>query len=208
MTRDLRGYISLLLLLSACTAGAEDFRLRDGTVFRQARVVEVRPDSLILMHEGGMAMTDLAKLPKAIQARYNYDPEKAAAHRARETASRQAAAEDAHRLLSARDERRMELSRAQFESTQGAPNSGDDIGEVSLSYRASAGDRAYAAAISRIGGEIAQAEESRRAAASVPTTFWTADFWQHPVLRFLGMVMGGAGPGSGSGSGSEPRGWR
>lgn len=182
--------------------------MSDGTVYRQVHVVEVRPDALIFTHEKGMAMADLEKLPKSIRSRFNYDPVKAAAYRKRDTASRQATAEEDSRLLAAREERKMELSRLQMEASEATP--GEGFGEVSFSYRASAADRAYASAIAQIAGKIAQTEELRRAAASEPKTFWTADFWQNPVLRFLGIVMGGLGGEGvgGSGSASEPRGWR
>lgn len=210
MTRNFPGFFALMLFASVSIAGAEDFKMSDGTVYRQARVVEVRPDALILLHESGSAMADLAKLPKAIQNRYNYDPAKAAAHRERETAARKTIAEDANRLIEARNERRMALSRAQFEAIQSAPLPGENVGEVSLSYQASAGDRTYAAAIAHVAGEIARTDASRRAAASEPVTFWTLEFWQHPVLRVLTALMGGAGPSGGSAprSDSEPRGWR
>lgn len=208
--RAMRWRVVLLWLLSACVASAEDFKTNDGTVYRQVHVVEVRPDALIFTYEKGMAMADFAKLPKSIRSRYHYDPAKAAAYRERDAASRQAIAEEDSRLLVAREERKMELSRLQMEASEATATPGEGFGEMSFSYQANAADRAYASAIAQIAGKIAQTEELRRAAASEPKTFWTADFWQNPVLRFLGIVMGGLGGEGvgGSGSASEPRGWR
>jgi hypothetical protein len=97
-----------LLLLAACEAYAEDIRLTDGTVFRNAHVVEVRPDALVVSHERGMVLADLAKLPKALRSRYGYDPGKAAAYREREAKMRDAKVEEDQRLLAALEKRRME----------------------------------------------------------------------------------------------------
>jgi hypothetical protein len=209
MTRPHRALLCLVLSLPECIACAEDFKLSDGTVFRQVRVLEVRPDALILSHEKGVAMADLDKLPKAIRSRYHYDPAKAAAYREREAATRQAVAEENRRLVVTREERQMELSRMQFEGIEGTGTPGEAVAEMSFSYRASAAERAHAAAISRIAGEIGETEQMRNSALRQPLTFWNSDFWNNPVMKFLGMVLGGSNAsGEDSRSPSEPRGWR
>ena len=196
----------LLLLLPGCIAAAEDFKLSDGTVFRQVRVLEVRPDALVLAHDRGTAMADLEKLPRGIRARYGYDPSKAAAYRKREAVARQAAAEEDRRLIAAHEERKQALARAQWEAADAATAPFTGVGETHLFFRVGDTDRAYAAAVTRVGAEIAQAEEARLAAARAPETFWTAPFWRHPIVIILGGLLGGGG--RGEGSNSEPRNWR
>ena len=215
MTRGFRALYSLVLWLPVCSASAEDFKLSDGTVFRKVRVVEVRPDSLTLLHEGGVTLANLAKLPEAIRARYGYDPRKAAAYRERETKVREAKLAEERRLIAAHEERQMNLAHLRMEASAAAGTPGASLNDAHFSYGSgvTAGSavtaRSYASGEARIGAEIERHEEARIAAARAPDTFWTADFWKHPVVQIISGLLG-AGGGSGSSEflDTTPRNWR
>ena len=196
-----------MLALPACLAGAEDFKLSDGTVFRHVRVVEVRPDALVLMHDGGMAIANLAKFPKAIRTRYGYEPGKAAAFREREAIAREARLVEDRRLVAAHEQRRMELARQRMEASAALETPGPAFGETHFSYGVTVAPRSPASAEAFIAAEIEHHEELRMAAARAPDTFWTADFWKHPAVKIIGSLLG-AGGGGGERSASEPRNWR
>ena len=215
MNRGSRALYSLVLWLPICSASAEDFKLSDGTVFRKVRVVEVRPDSLTLLHEGGVALADLAKLPKMLRARYGYDARKAAAYREHETKVREAKLAEDRRLVAAHEERRMNLARLQMEASQAAGTPGRSFDDAHFSYggAAPAGNavmaRSYASGEARIGAQIELHEEARIAAARAPDTFWTADFWKHPVVQIIGGLLGAGGAGGSSEFlNTAPRNWR
>ena len=197
--------LCLVLSLLTCAASGEDLKLSDGTVLRRVRVLEVKPDSLILLHDGGETMTDLGKLPKQIRARYGYDPRKAAAHREREAAARQSKLAEERRLIEAHEQRKLELARLRMEASEAGGASGTDLTNLHVSYQVGAAERAYASGVARIGAEVARYEESR-VAAIASQNFWTADFLKHPLLQLVGGLLGGSG-GSGV-SDSEPRSWR
>jgi len=204
---------SLLLLLPGFGA-AEDFKLSDGTVFRGARVLEVRPDALVLLHERGIAMADLAKLPRAVRVRFRYDPHKAAAYRIRETEKRQAQAEEKRLLITAREKQEEARARTQLDAAEVTPEGSTGPDETQLSFRMNDVDRNFAAAVSYMATEIAQKEEARISEARTSQTFWGAPFWRHPLVAMLcGLFSGGAGSNGSSsasrdGSNSEPRNWR
>jgi hypothetical protein len=190
----------LAVLLAGSAAFGEDFKLSDGTVLHRVRVVEVRPDALVVAHDKGVAMADLAKLPRAIRERYAYDAGKAAGFREREERTRKAVAEENRRLITAHEERRFALARAQWEAASTAESFVAVDGEIRFSPRESSANRALMA---EVGGQVTRAEEAR-IAANAPVTFWTAPFWN--VLKVL---TGGGGAGArDAGSTSEPRNWR
>jgi hypothetical protein len=60
---------------------ATTIRDNSGREFRQARIKTVDPDGLLVSHEGGVTKVPFVDLPKEIQERYGYDPEKAVAFR-------------------------------------------------------------------------------------------------------------------------------
>jgi len=197
----------LVLLLSGGVAAGEDFKLSDGTVLRGVRVVEVRPDALIVEHEKGMAMADLAKLPRAVRVRYGYDSRKAAAYRKQETEARRVTAEDNRRLVVAHEQRKREINQAEWQAPGAVESPSGVSGEIRFTPRLSASERAFSAGVAGIGREIAKAEEAR-IEADAPVTFWTAPFWKSPVMRVLGALLGGAGGGQGEPFHSEPRNWQ
>lgn len=189
----------LAVLLIGPAAFGEDFKLSDGTVLHRVRVVEVRPDALVVAHDKGVTMADLGKLPRAIRERYGYDAGRAASFREREESARKAVAEENRRLIAAHEERKLALARAQWEAASTTGSSVAVDGEIRFTPRESTASRALMA---EVGGQVSRAEEAR-IAAHAPVTFWTAPFWN--VLKML--TGGGAGTRDAE-STSEPRGWR
>jgi len=189
----------LFLLLAGSVALGEDFKLSDGTTLRGVRVLEVRPDALVVAHDKGVAMADLEKLPKTVRTRYGYDPRKAASFRERDLTARRTVAEENSRLIAAHDERKRAVARAEWEAStaEGAPAANG--GEIRFTPRESTSDRAY---VAEVGRQVDQAQEARRA-ANAPVTFWTAPFWN--VLK---AVLGSGSGARDTESNSEPRNWR
>ena len=183
--------LTALLFLLPLIALGEDLRLRDGTVYRRARVSDVAPDGLIVNYEKGMAKIDFEQLPKPLQERYGFDPGKAARFRAEETrTARQTAAEN-QRLIKEHEARVMENLRKSMEQN------GDGF-----SYGGSQSD---ARVIRRVDAIVTAHADALLAAARAPATFWNAPFWQSPVMHFLSGILGGGG-GGGGGRPPEPRG--
>lgn len=73
------------LLLAAAIANAEDFKLIDGTEYKNVRISRVEPDGVVLITNSGIVKLYFTELPKEIQERYHYDTQKAAAFSAAQT---------------------------------------------------------------------------------------------------------------------------
>jgi hypothetical protein len=189
---------AILIPLICCVANAEDLKLTDGSVLRQVRVVEVRPDALVVAHQNGIAMANFEKLPKAVRTHYGLDARKATAYREREAAARQSVAEENRRLVAEYEQRKIALARARMGAGDAALN------QSGLTYR-QGGDRSYDNAVEYVEKEIARAEEQRIEEARKADTFWTAPFWKNPIVKLLGAFFSGGG--AGGGFNSEPRNW-
>src|SRR5438874_11523798 len=57
---------------------------------KNVKVSRVEPDGLVLSSKSGISKVYFAELPKDIQQRFNYDPEKAAAYSAEQVANSEA----------------------------------------------------------------------------------------------------------------------
>ncbi len=188
--------VLLLAFLLPLVVRAEELRLKDGTVYRQARVAQVMPDGVIVSHETGSAKIDYEQLQPVLRTRYGIDPKKAAIFRTTEAQrARETAAEDL-RLVKAQHER--DVARIRELTAQlgegGQFSYGGNPEDVSLA-------RAARAARAAMEAEI----EMRRASALVPQTFWTAPFWDSTPMRILGALLGG-GKGGPSAAQTGPRG--
>jgi hypothetical protein len=189
---------AVLIPLLGSMANAEDLKLTDGSLLRQVRVVEVRPDALVVSHQNGVAMASYEKLPRAVRTHYGLNARDAAAYRERETAVRQGVAEENRRLAADYEQRKIARARTQMEGVdRGVSPSG-------LTYR-QGGDRSYDNAVEYVEKEIARAEEQRIEEARKADTFWTAPFWKNPIVKLLGAFFGGGG--AAGGFNSEPRNW-
>lgn len=81
--------IAILAALSASLALADDFKTTDGKDDKEATVTRVDPDGIMVKTKSAMVKLYFAELPKEVQQRFNYDPEKAAAYSAQQSAATQ-----------------------------------------------------------------------------------------------------------------------
>jgi hypothetical protein len=100
--------LAILALLCASVALAEDFRTVNGKEYKNATISRVEADGIVLKTKSGISKVYFTELPKEVQQRYGYHPEKIAAavqKRAEESQRRQA--ESASAAIRARE--RMEI---------------------------------------------------------------------------------------------------
>ena len=74
-----RPTFAFLAALFTSLALAEDFKTVDGKEYKDATVSRVEPDAIVVTSKSGICKIYFAELPKAVQERFHYDPEKAAA---------------------------------------------------------------------------------------------------------------------------------
>jgi hypothetical protein len=70
--------LAILVALFASIALADDFKTVDGKEYKNAKVSRVEPDGLVLMTKSGISKVYFSELPKEVQERFGYDPQKAA----------------------------------------------------------------------------------------------------------------------------------
>jgi hypothetical protein len=78
------------MALSASLAVADDFKTTNGKEYKNATVTRVEPDGIVVKSKSGISKVYFVELPKEVQERFHYNPEKAAAA---QTAAAQQAAE-------------------------------------------------------------------------------------------------------------------
>ena len=71
--------LAILAALSASIALADDFKTVNGKEYKNATVSRVEPDGIVLRSKSGIAKVYFTELPKDVQQRFGYDPEKIAA---------------------------------------------------------------------------------------------------------------------------------
>jgi hypothetical protein len=82
--------LAILMALSASLAVADDFKTTNGKEYKNATVTRVEPDGIVVKSKSGISKVYFVELPKEVQERFHYNPEKAAAA---QTAAAQQAAE-------------------------------------------------------------------------------------------------------------------
>jgi vacuolar-type H+-ATPase subunit I/STV1 len=70
--------LAILAALVASLALAEDFKTTSGKEYKSATVSRVEPDGLVLRTKSGISKVYFTELPKEIQERFKYDPQKGA----------------------------------------------------------------------------------------------------------------------------------
>ena len=87
--------LSILAALSASLALADDFKTINGKEYKNATISRVEPDGIVLKTKSGISKIYFTELPKDVQERFHYDPEKAAAagHQQQSAVEKAAAAE-------------------------------------------------------------------------------------------------------------------
>lgn len=89
--RTMKWAIFLTLLVSTLVAAEEKVKITttDGKTY-EGKITRVEASAITVMHTGGIARIDFARLPEEVQKKYGYDPEKAAAQRKAMANSQQA----------------------------------------------------------------------------------------------------------------------
>src|SRR5205809_1615157 len=79
--------LAILAALSASIALADDFKTINGKEYKNAKVSRVEPDGIVLITKSGVSKVYFTELPKAVQERFHYDAQKAAAFSAEQNAA-------------------------------------------------------------------------------------------------------------------------
>ena len=67
----------------------EDFKTVNGKEYKNAKVTRVEPDGIVLKVNSGISKVYFSELPKEVQQRFNYDPQRATAYIATQAAATQ-----------------------------------------------------------------------------------------------------------------------
>src|SRR5713101_3686089 len=78
--------LMFLMLCFASVIRADDFKTIDGKEYKNVTVRRVEPDGIVLITSAGISKVYFTELPKEVQERFHYDPAKAAAYSAEQTA--------------------------------------------------------------------------------------------------------------------------
>jgi hypothetical protein len=73
----LESTLAILAAVSASIALADDFKTINGKEYKDATVSRVEPDGILLRTKSGISKVYFTELPKEVQQRFNYEPEKA-----------------------------------------------------------------------------------------------------------------------------------
>ena len=79
--------LAILAALSASIALADDFKTIEGKEYKNVKVSRVEPDGIVLITKSGISKVYFVELPKEVQQRFNYDPQKATAYSAQQNAA-------------------------------------------------------------------------------------------------------------------------
>src|SRR5437867_10389661 len=79
--------LAILAALSASVALADDFKTTNGKEYKNVTVSRVEPDGIVLSSKSGISKVYFTELPKEVQERFHYDPEKGAAYSAEQNAA-------------------------------------------------------------------------------------------------------------------------
>jgi hypothetical protein len=74
--------LAILGALFAPLAVADDFKTIDGKEYKNVTISRIETDGLVLKSKSGISKVYFTELPKEVQERFHYDPEKAAAAQA------------------------------------------------------------------------------------------------------------------------------
>jgi len=76
-----------LILSFTSVVLADDFKTIKGKEYKNAKVSRVEPDGIVLVTKSGISKVYFTELPKDVQERFNYDPDKGAAYSAEQNAA-------------------------------------------------------------------------------------------------------------------------
>ena len=78
---------TILLLSCAAAAFSEDFKTINGKEFKDATITRVEPDGIVVKTKSGLSKVYFAEMPKEVQERFHYDPQKASTYSAEQVAN-------------------------------------------------------------------------------------------------------------------------
>jgi hypothetical protein len=78
--------LSFLILSFISVAQADDFKTVSGKEYKDATVSRVEPDGIVVSNKAGISKVYFTELPKDVQERFGYDPQKAADYSAQQSA--------------------------------------------------------------------------------------------------------------------------
>jgi hypothetical protein len=79
--------LAILTVLCVSLALADDFKTIDGKQYKNVTVKRVEPDGIVVSSKSGISKVYFTELPKEVQQRYGYDPGKASAYTAEQSAA-------------------------------------------------------------------------------------------------------------------------
>jgi hypothetical protein len=79
-------FLSFLSLSFICVALADDFKTIAGKEYKDVTVSRVEPDGIVVTGKSGISKLYFAELPKDVQERFGYDPQKAGDYSAQQNA--------------------------------------------------------------------------------------------------------------------------
>ena len=79
--------LMFLILCFASVTLADDFKTIDGKEYKNVTVRRVEPDGIVLITSVGISKVYFTELPKEVQERFHYQPDKAAAYATQQAAN-------------------------------------------------------------------------------------------------------------------------
>jgi len=79
--------LTILILSFASAAFSEDFKTVNGKEYKDATITRVEPDGIVIKTKSGITKVYFAELPKELQERFHYDPQKATAYSGEQAAN-------------------------------------------------------------------------------------------------------------------------
>ena len=79
--------LTFLILSFTSAVFSEDFKTVNGKEYKDATVSRVEPDGIVLKTKSGITKVYFAELPKDVQERFHYDPQKATAYSGEQAAN-------------------------------------------------------------------------------------------------------------------------
>ena len=115
--------MKILLFLTVCCipiALADDFKTNAGKEYKNVTVSRVEPDGVIVTGKSGISKIYFTELPKDVQQRFGYDPQKAADYAAQQSAGLDQVRKEQEAVLRQKAEASQKANqvRAQQESRQ------------------------------------------------------------------------------------------
>jgi chromosome segregation ATPase len=79
--------VTFLIFFVTAAALSDDFKTVNGKEFKDATISRVEPDGIVVKTKSGMSKVYFAELPKEVQERFHYDPQKASTYSAEQAAN-------------------------------------------------------------------------------------------------------------------------